>query len=57
MINYHLITKENEALKLFQGTVGHVLISECRKALASQVSHLSDRYLNDLTIGHKQVIQ
>ena len=57
MINYHLITKENETLKLFQGTVGHVLISESRKGLASQVSHLSNRYLNDLAIGHKQVIQ
>ena len=57
MINYHFITKENEALKLFQGTVSHLLISECHKRLSSQVSHLSNRYLNDLAIGHKQVIQ
>ena len=57
MINYHFITKENEALKLFQGTVSHLLISECHKCLSSQVSDFSDRYLNDLAIGHKQVIQ
>lgn len=57
LLSYHLITKEDESLQLFYGTVGHLLISEGHECLPSQVSHLSYRYLNDLTIGHKQVIQ
>ncbi len=57
LLSYHLITKEDEPLQLFQGTVGHLLISEGHESLPSQVSDLSYRYLNDLTIGHEQVIQ